>query len=1554
MRRTSFYRIIIYFLLIIHFTNAVAQETLCGNGIDDDNDGFIDCADSDCYDNDLCIDAFKCSNTLYQVISSTLKKLDPLTGQYESIGTASANYNGAGFNVQDGYIYGINTSSGLPHLWQINNKGKEKDLGAISQFEGRNYVGDFDEEGNLYTYTSGALPSLSMIDVSSETPICITKELNNLSNKNFPGVADITYNPIQKKFFGLSGSHELISLDHKTESCSIVGDYTSSIDVNGGFGAAWSDRDGNSYFSNNKTGKIYRFSFDSQNKVSSVQYVATGQPTNANDGMGCFLSLPPFETNCTDGIDNDGDGLFDCDDPDCASTGFCPAITIQVQGLANAGPSSIVPIYVELINNSNVDAVDFSLTNDIPVGFSYIYDTIEYSSQAPMTVPLSPEENIRAQLKWKGLSIAVGDTIAIAYSLLVDKNIVDSTYDLSYKLNDVIQSPYIVDHSITIDKNIFYNAQNYSCEPAFYQVYKKRGQPNVLGKLNPTTATYEKIALIDHQANGLGFDITSGYAYGSDGKKFIRIDGQGNVAYMGLDFDSKVYVGDVDDQGNWYGKVGGNIVKVDIGQNIITASYLNQGMPGWDMAYNQDGHFYAVHGKDLYQFNTSTNTKVSLGKLTGETVPNSGHGAQWTGLDGYHYISNNKTGKIFRINVSDRKAIQCMVSEENLQFNDGFACPTQLPVVFQYDYGDNQKFPIARQLVYQQDISNDDVPDYSMVWSGSKISHETSDPSDLYAKGDTHDDGFSMSDTYEPGEINNSYLILNTNSSNMKASWGVWIDWNNDGAYDEFYNGERTISGLTTIEIPVRIPSDFIKQTIAIRTRISSQSMVASNFSGDINEAGEIEDYIISTNKIEICGNGDDDDQDGLIDCDDPDCSEKCNYTKTGSAGNGGLESSDNLIDKITEALYQRNVSGSEKGLNKSNLQNIKSSNRSQKTRKTKTNSEFGLEDLIPIDVIPNSETFISSPEYLTNVTNATDLFSVDIYQNNDRVAAILTLESSGGVYEHTKYICDRLTGSKILDILEYKVDGMHKFIITKLELPNGDIEYTLNFSIRTNDTGNMTLESHWNLGDYPFSNSYLNFQIWANNTQNIVSLTTDIFRRINTYSEINEYQIGARPKVYVQSGNIHNGELKLKLINKSGVTDLKAIGTFGLTETTDPESYSIDIPLSGEEYEELKLNIGDVYYMGLAFHNDEDPVEDAIFLANGAWGYSYDQKTETISNYKISSTSHNNPHRYNIQRSVQTRGQVLNYISLYRSFAPRFTIKDLDIYNSISFLAKGKAKLEISIIKEGIDKWEEQCKTVINLTDKEQEYVLGKDFFKDVNGVSKSWEDATLIAINILGDGQQLDDFDFELSDIHFGHQAAEHPVVIYASNIIGPKQNDHTAMQIDGSTLENIELAAGDDGSTLNVTIENLSTEDIIIDDIWISSTDNSLSVENFEPSEIRGKAKSSFDLRYTPTSTPDTSQSLITVSWYNEDTYEEISFQVTASATCVMKDDIISTDLDQTSELKEYKAVDSITSNAKINKDQNVVFSAGEKIDLTAGFEVGNGGEFILIAQDRCSNK
>ena len=58
-------------------------------------------------------------------------------------------------------------------------------------------------------------------------------------------------------------------------------------------------------------------------------------------------------------------------------------------------------------------------------------------------------------------------------------------------------------------------------------------------------------------------------------------------------------------------------------------------------------------------------------RTIGDEVVN---GITYKRLDGYHYISHNSTGEIYRIDVSTREARFVLSSIDGLRFNDGFSC----------------------------------------------------------------------------------------------------------------------------------------------------------------------------------------------------------------------------------------------------------------------------------------------------------------------------------------------------------------------------------------------------------------------------------------------------------------------------------------------------------------------------------------------------------------------------------------------------------------------------------------------------------------------------------------------------------------------------------------------------------------------------------------------------------------------------------------------------------------------------------------------------------------
>lgn len=310
------YTVVICIFCIAYFANEVTATPtgaeICDNGIDDDGDGMTDCADPDCSSYVDCDLSFPCSSDLYQVIAGVLKIFDPVTSSYTVVGPSGiGSYNGAGYNVQDGYIYGIASGD---HLIRINNTGAATDLGAVANWNSATYRADIDTSGNWISYNSGSNPTLTVIDVDA-TPLTMqVSALTNLYNKKIPGVADITFNPKTEKFYGMSSSLQLVEIDPPNLTIDVVVDFDGAA---GAFGAAWSDRDGNSYFSNNATGEIYALKFDANDVPYDLKIVAYGEITGNNDGINCILSNPPVETDCGDGIDNDGDGVIDNEDADC-------------------------------------------------------------------------------------------------------------------------------------------------------------------------------------------------------------------------------------------------------------------------------------------------------------------------------------------------------------------------------------------------------------------------------------------------------------------------------------------------------------------------------------------------------------------------------------------------------------------------------------------------------------------------------------------------------------------------------------------------------------------------------------------------------------------------------------------------------------------------------------------------------------------------------------------------------------------------------------------------------------------------------------------------------------------------------------------------------------------------------------------------------------------------------------------------------------------------------------------------------------------------------------
>lgn len=586
----------------------------------------------------------------------------------------------------------------------------------------------------------------------------------------------------------------------------------------------------------------------STEKVSSIIVESLdGNPWTAfNISMSDCLA-----EECGNGFDDDGDGLTDCEDPDCADS--CDNFSASVQVSTESGQGGVVSYNIFITNTTSFSISNVTISDQMPSGFTYVGDTVILDDNGVFDGSLQPAYGSTGLLTWGNFTLAPGETVAISYDAKVENSVANGSYSnlVSMTGGSFVQGTLSVD--VDINSQLTASPSTFNCDPAFYQVYRKKGknQPNVYGQLNPVTGDYSQVAVISHQVNGIGFDVYNNLAYGSAGREFVSLDAQGIVKTLGLSFSQKVYSGDMDTLGNWYGKVGSDIVKVDVSGPTLLATYSGQSLPGWDMSYNKDGNFYGVHNGTLYMFNTSTNTKSTLGSITGASIPSGGYGAQWTGKDGYHYISHNSSGEIYRIDVSTREARFVLSSIDGLRYNDGFSCPLDIPAVFEYDHYDLLGYPPASHLAYAQDVGGDNTPDYKMVWLGTRVTKETNAPANSIGNGDGGDDGIVYPTAYPTGGTSNIGIILNTNIPDQEVFYGMWIDWDDDKVFDDFYSGSSTISSQTEIEHTVNVPGDFTSGNVAIRLRAGESAFVNADQGGE-KLLGEVEDYLFAATAIAV------------------------------------------------------------------------------------------------------------------------------------------------------------------------------------------------------------------------------------------------------------------------------------------------------------------------------------------------------------------------------------------------------------------------------------------------------------------------------------------------------------------------------------------------------------------------------------------------------------------------------------------------------------------------------------------------------------------------------
>lgn len=486
--------------------------------------------------------------------------------------------------------------------------------------------------------------------------------------------------------------------------------------------------------------------------------------------------------------------------------------------------------------------------------------------------------------------------------------------------------------------------------------------------------------------------------------------------------------------------------------------------------------------------------------------------------------------------------------------------------------------------------------------------------------------------------------------------------------------------------------------------------------------------------------------------------------TVSGSSGgnDGGLESDGSLANLIAERNFSKGKTDAKKTFNTPELMTGFSESLAKAGVIIPVSNFKSVSDLV--EYIPENGPFgtrayISTPGDLLGISNANEVFSADYFdQDNKRMAAIMGLTTNDGeVYNHTKVICDRLTGAN-LEFVRYIQINDHPFIINKLVQANGDIDYAVSFIVYDEDNS-WTIDNRWHKEDYqvPQEGEIFNFQVWSVTPQSTVELMESVISMLEenkkvTYKNIDQPDV---PTVIVEKGSYASGSLILDISNPSDIDIVKVKGSLTRFENADRETfeYTLQVNKGNDGRHQVEIPTGYVFDVDFSIGSADGGKRDGLYFADGPWSKDFDRDGATI--YELTREMHDGSSfadAYLLERNVRMQGEVKTYASLFRMLKPGNLPVDLTPYNELVFDGSGSGEVELVITKASIDSWSEQYRLRFSLSAEEKTYRIDLSQLKSIaSNQSFSADDIQSVTFTLHGDGMNYTNFDISVKNLRF-----------------------------------------------------------------------------------------------------------------------------------------------------------------------------------------------------------
>jgi hypothetical protein len=472
--------------------------------------------------------------------------------------------------------------------------------------------------------------------------------------------------------------------------------------------------------------------------------------------------------------------------------------------------------------------------------------------------------------------------------------------------------------------------------------------------------------------------------------------------------------------------------------------------------------------------------------------------------------------------------------------------------------------------------------------------------------------------------------------------------------------------------------------------------------------------------------------------------------TAVTSGNSGGLESSGKLAQKIARRYFERQKNNTSKNAEKQHQKKMQLA----LSRPPGTPGLSGpLSHYFPTTgMFGNEDPYISTPVDLLNITNATEVFSADYYVDEQRVAVGLATRTNETVYSHTKAICDRLNSSSLEDVRTILLNG-HKLTNTTLKKSNGEIEYTISFSVKVTDT-NYLLYSYWNVEQYP-AGEYLNFQAWGSSMGEVCALASSMLTKLELEKPVLSNNDNTNiPKVFVKKGYYKNGKLYLTICNKPKITSILFNGNKTGTETSSATSFSQTVALNGNLYQDIEVSTGSLFDIGFSITYPGCLQQDGLYLADGAWGADYDAQQVSDVQFTVTDDAGlTTGDKLTIERNPEMSGKVKGIVNLFRNAKAGNLPLDISDYKQFSFDMESSHPVEVILVSNDLTDWSQRARYIIPATAQTKNISIPLSKFTDNNGQPVTLDKIKTIVFSIAGNGSTYTAFRIKTGNANFNN---------------------------------------------------------------------------------------------------------------------------------------------------------------------------------------------------------